>query len=96
MHWHDPPPPDLWEKRQGQPHLTWIFVQRFEQGDGIGTQLLRQAVRVLKKQAYTTLWSTFMIGNDSSMRWHWRTGFELLPNMLSKRRLRDTIAQTKK
>jgi len=91
LHWHDPPPSDLWEKGEGQPHLTWIFVQHFEQGDGIGTQLLQRAVRALKKQGYATLWTTFMIGNDSSMRWHWRNGFELLPNGLSKRRLRMRV-----
>jgi GNAT superfamily N-acetyltransferase len=91
LHWHDPPPPDLWQKGEGQPHLTWIFVKHFEQGDGIGTQLLHRAVRALKKQGYAMLWTTFMIGNDSSLRWHWRNGFELLPNGLSKRRLRMRV-----
>jgi GNAT superfamily N-acetyltransferase len=84
--WHDEPPPGLWQQTKGQPHLTWIFVKRFEQGGGMGTQLLRQAVRVLKRQGFTTLWTTFLIGNESSVLWHWRNGFELLPGMFSKRR----------
>ena len=93
IHWHEPPPADLWDKGQGQPHLTWIFVSRFEQGVGVGTQLLQRAVRVLKKQGYKTLWTTFLIGNDSSLLWHWRNGFELLPNLLSKRRMRRELGK---
>jgi ribosomal protein S18 acetylase RimI-like enzyme len=89
--WSEPAPPDLWAKRNGQPHLTWIFVKRWSQGTGIGTRLLQQTVRVLKKQGYATLWSTFLVGNDSSMRWHWRNGFELAENLLSKRRMRREL-----
>jgi GNAT superfamily N-acetyltransferase len=91
MHWNETPPPDLWEHGQGQPHLTWIFVRRWNQGTGVGTQLLQQAVRVLKKQRYKTLWTTFLIGNDSTLLWHWRNGFELLPGMFSKRRMRREL-----
>ena len=91
LHWHEAPPPDLWDKCQGQPHLTWIFVRRFEQGQGVGTQLLRQAVRVLKRHGYKALWTTFLIGNDQSALWHWRNGFELLPGRFSKRRLRHEL-----
>ena len=28
------------EQKQGQPHLTWIFVGPWHQGTGVGTQLL--------------------------------------------------------
>lgn len=91
LHWDETPPPDLWDKRGGQPHLTWIFVGRNGQGDGIGTQLLRAAVRTLKKQGYRTLWSTFLVGNEISTLWHWRNGFELLPLQLSKRRMRRLL-----
>jgi GNAT superfamily N-acetyltransferase len=86
--WFEPAPSDLWATRQGQPHLTWIFVRRLEQGTGVGTFLLRHTVRALKRQRYRSLWSTFLIGNDSSLRWHWRNGFELAENIFSKRRLR--------
>jgi GNAT superfamily N-acetyltransferase len=85
-HWEGDAPRNLWQERKGQPHLTWIFVRRFAQGHGVGTQLLNESVRVLEEQGYPTLWTTFMIGNDSSMLWHWRNGFELFPHMMSKRR----------
>ncbi len=84
--WHVAPPKDLWKKTKAQPHLTWVFVRRFEQGGGIGTQLLQKAVRVLKKLGYATVWTTFLIGNESSVQWHWRNGFELSPGVMSKRR----------
>jgi predicted N-acetyltransferase YhbS len=89
--WHEPAPPDLWAQCNGQPHLTWIFVKRWSQGTGVGTRLLQEGARVLKKHGYATLWSTFLIGNDSSMRWHWRNGFELAENLLSKRRMRREL-----
>ena len=91
MHWNESPPPDLWGQGRGQPHLTWIFVRRWTQGHGVGTRLLKQAVRVLKKQGYKTLWTTFLIGNDSTLLWHWRNGFELLPGIFSKRRMRREL-----
>jgi GNAT superfamily N-acetyltransferase len=84
--WHAEPPRDLWRKVKAQPHLTWIFVKRQGQSVGVGTQLLQAAVRVLKRQGYKSLWTTFLIGNDSSVMWHWRNGFELMPAMFSKRR----------
>ena len=90
-HWHEAAPANLWDKGQGQPHLTWIFVRQYSQGAGIGTQLLQKAVRVLKKQGYKTLWTTFQQGNDSSALWHWRNGFELFPNLMSKRRRRREL-----
>lgn len=93
MEWHEPPPPHLWENAQGQPHLTWIFVNRHTQGDGIGTLLLQHSVRALKRQGYKTLWTTFLVGNDSSLLWHWRNHFELLPSMFSKRRMRQELGR---
>lgn len=84
-YWETAPPPDCIEKRQGQPHLTWIFVDPVDAGQDIGTTLLSAAVRVLLGMGFTSLLSTFMIGNDSSMLWHWRNGFRLLPYPLSYR-----------
>lgn len=89
--WQEAPPADLWQNTRGQPHLTWIFVGPWHQGTGVGTQLLRVAVRVLGEQGYATLWSTFLLGNESSMLWHWRNGFTLLPAFLSKRRMRREL-----
>jgi hypothetical protein len=45
----------------------------------------------LTRQGYRTLWTTFLIGNEITTLWHWRNGFELLPTMFSKRRLRRTL-----
>jgi L-amino acid N-acyltransferase YncA len=56
---------------------------------GTGTALLGAAVRELLALGYSQLLSTFMLGNDSSMLWHWRSGFELLAHPGSFRRLRS-------
>ncbi len=89
--WQESAPLDLWKRRAGQPHLTWIFVRRLEQGIGVGTRLLQHAVRALKREGYRSLWSTFLIGNESSLRWHWRNGFDLAENAFSKRRIRREL-----
>jgi GNAT superfamily N-acetyltransferase len=77
-HWNEPPPSDALAQRIGRPHLTWIFVSPFDAGQGVGTLLLSAAVRELLALGYKQLASTFLIGNDSSMLWHWRNGFQLL------------------
>jgi hypothetical protein len=41
----------------------------------------------LRQLDYAELWSTFVVGNDSSMLWHWRSGFRLFPHPGSRRRL---------
>jgi len=84
-HWNDPPPADCITRRLGRPHLTWIFVSPINAGRGIGTCLLSAAARELKALGYTELLSTFMLGNDSSMLWHWRNGFRLLAHPGSHR-----------
>jgi GNAT superfamily N-acetyltransferase len=76
--WLDPPPPDCIARRLGRPHLTWIFVSPWRAGQGVGTALLARAVNALLKLGYAQLLTTFMVGNDSSMLWHWRNGFRLL------------------
>lgn len=78
-YWTETPPADCIEKRLGQPHLTWIFVTPLRKGHGVGTALLGAAVRDLLALGYDQLASTFLLGNDSSLLWHWRNGFELLP-----------------
>jgi GNAT superfamily N-acetyltransferase len=89
-HWSEPPPPDALARKLGRPHLTWIFVSPLQAGQGIGTLLLSAAVRELLALGYTQLASTFLIGNDSSMLWHWRNGFRLLPYPGSwRRRMRE-------
>ena len=77
-HWREPPPPDAVARRLGRPHLTWVFVSPWHVGRGVGTALLNAAARALLALGYTELASTFLLGNDSSMSWHWRNGFRLL------------------
>ena len=86
--WTEPPPADCVEQGIGQPHLTWIFVDSWLAGRGIGTELLSTAVKELRALGYSQLISTFLSGNDSSMLWHWRNGFELLPHPTSWREMR--------
>jgi GNAT superfamily N-acetyltransferase len=76
--WPEPPPSDCIRRRLGRPHLTWIFVAPQQAGQGIGSTLLAASSNALLELGYRQLASTFMIGNDSSMLWHWRNGFQLL------------------
>nr|AEH26476.1 acetyltransferase [uncultured Acidobacteria bacterium A2] len=77
-YWHEPPPGDVLERRLGIPHLTWIFVAPLSAGRGVGTLLLGHVANRLLELGYRQLLSTFLLGNDSSMLWHWRNGFQLL------------------
>lgn len=88
-YWRQPPPPDAIAGRLGQPHLTWIFVAPLATGEGLGTALLAESARALRRLGFAHLLSTFLLGNESSMLWHWRNGFELLPYPGSFRRLRS-------
>jgi GNAT superfamily N-acetyltransferase len=88
MRWQVPPPPDCIERRLGRPHLTWIFVGPLHSGLGIGSALLAHASQSLVALGYTELLSSFLLGNTSSMLWHWRNGFELLPYVASVRAMR--------
>jgi GNAT superfamily N-acetyltransferase len=85
-YWDSAPPSDAVEQRLGRPHLTWIFVSPMWAGQGVGTALLAVAVKQLLAMGFTELLSTFMIGNDSSMLWHWRNGFQLLAHPTSFRK----------
>jgi hypothetical protein len=86
-YWAEPPPPDCVERRLGRPHLTWIFVSPLCAYRGVGMALLAAAVRELLGLGYTQLVSTFLLGNDSSLLWHWRNGFQLLSYPGSMRRM---------
>jgi GNAT superfamily N-acetyltransferase len=83
--WKSAPPADCIARCQGRPHLTWIFVSPLHAGRGAGTALLVAAATRLREMGFTQLLSTFMIGNESSMLWHWRNGFELLSHPASYR-----------
>jgi GNAT superfamily N-acetyltransferase len=76
--WRESPPAD-WQAAGagGRPHITWIFVSQRLAGQGTGTALLAAAVAELRRLNFRSLASTFMLGNESSMLWHWRNGFAL-------------------
>ncbi len=59
------------------PHLTWIFVSPMKARNGIGSMLLAAVVRGLLARGDKRLDSTFLLGNESSTLWHWRSGFQL-------------------
>jgi GNAT superfamily N-acetyltransferase len=85
-HWTEEPPPDCIARRMGRPHLTWIFVNPEHSGHGVGTTLLAAVAGALRSLGYQELASTFLLGNESSMLWHWRSGFRLLSYPSSRRR----------
>ena len=87
--WKDSPPPDCIERCVGRPHLTWVFVSPQHAGHGTGTALLAAAVAQLLAMGFTHLLSTFMAGNESSMLWHWRNGFQLLAHPGSYRLMKS-------
>jgi GNAT superfamily N-acetyltransferase len=75
-------------------HITWVFVALLDAGHGIGTAMLVEAVAGLRRHGFRRLFTTFTSGNESSMRWHWRNGFKLLPNPLSPREIRKIIGRS--
>ncbi len=95
-YWREPPPADAVERRLGRPHLTWVFVSPHEAGRGVGTALLAAAVCELRALGYAELATTFLLGNDSSMLWHWRNGFRLLPHPVSRRVMKQRQEARKK
>lgn len=78
-YWQEPLPTHWQEIVGGRPHLTWIFVHPEQGRNGLATVMLRNAADRLKQLGFSTLLSTFLLGNDASLLWHWKSGFELLP-----------------
>jgi GNAT superfamily N-acetyltransferase len=93
MEWRDDAPKDAIGQRLGRPWLVWIFVAPLFAGRGIGTALLSNAVHALRELGYEELASCFLSGNDSSMLWHWRNGFELQEYAGSLRRIDRQIRE---
>ena len=89
LRWKKPPPPDWLERGIGRPHLTWIFVGPWDARNGIGSALLSLAIKALQAHDYRELASTFLLGNDASMLWHWRNGFQLIAYPGSHRHIRS-------
>jgi GNAT superfamily N-acetyltransferase len=88
-YWSQPPSAAFVAQRHGRPHVTWIFVAPASAGSSVGSALLAAAVQSLLASGYRQLATTFMLGNESSMLWHWRNGFQLLPHPGSLRRVRE-------
>jgi GNAT superfamily N-acetyltransferase len=78
----------------GRPHLTWIFVAPLYANHGLGSALLVHASNALLNSGYFDLGTTFLLGNHSSMLWHWRNGFRLLPYPGSPRVWRPDLVQS--
>lgn len=76
-----------------QPHLTWIFVAPMRARHGIGSAFLDRSVNELISLGHRTLASTFLLGNESSLLWHWSNGFRLLSYLASPRRYRRRSAE---
>jgi GNAT superfamily N-acetyltransferase len=77
--WDVLPTTDDARRLLGRPHLTWIFVTPPCAHHGLGSALLAHATNALLDLGYADLGTTFLLGNDASMLWHWRNGFRLLP-----------------
>lgn len=88
LHWDGAAGNEALARREGRPHLTWIFVAPLLAGHGLGSVLLARAVSALVALGYNDLASTFLLGNEQSALWHWRNGFRLLPNPISWREMR--------
>jgi ribosomal protein S18 acetylase RimI-like enzyme len=93
-YWREPAPADAVARRAGRAHLTWVLVSPWHSGAGVGSALLAAAAEALRATGFAHLFTTFLLGNDTSLLWHWRNGFRLLPYPGSRRRLRtaDTDA----
>jgi len=71
------PPRQTIDATAGLPQIAWIFVSPWDVRHGIGTALLDAAVQALLQLGYARLASGFLVGNESSMLWHWQAGFRL-------------------
>lgn len=61
------------------PNLTWIFVKEGSQRRQIGSAMLDGVINRLAEQNRPWLVSHFIEANASSLLFHWRNGFELVP-----------------
>jgi ribosomal protein S18 acetylase RimI-like enzyme len=89
LRWKEPPPADWAQRQVGRPHLTWIFISPLSREQGLGTALLAAATRALRELGYQKLASTFLVGNEASVHWHWRSGFQLAGRPYSRRTLQN-------
>src|SRR5207249_871959 len=69
-------------------HLTWVFVNPWYARCGVGSALLAAAAEGLIALGHRRLYSSFLLGNESSTLWHWTRGFRPLPYPGSMRNIR--------
>ena len=89
--WREPIDASAAQGKDGQPHIDWVFTHPWLLNRGIASAMLEQCVQVLRARGNKSLTSTYLLGNGESMAWHWRNGFELLPNPGSMRSLRSAM-----
>jgi len=83
--WPEAPATESARLLLGRPHLTWVFVAPMYARHGLGSSLLDRSVNALLESGYGDLATTFLLGNESTMLWHWRNGFRVLPHPWSMR-----------
>jgi len=88
--WKEIPPENALESGWGRPHVTWVFTSPIAARQGLASALLNRAADALLHLGYTELASTFLLGNEPSLLWHWRNGFHLLSYVGSPRRIRSS------
>jgi L-amino acid N-acyltransferase YncA len=62
-------------------------------GRGLGTALIQSVVHELRGLGFRELATTFLLGNTSSLLWHWRMGFRLVAYPFSRRHNRAPLAR---
>lgn len=87
--WREPPPDNALVVGWGRPHVTWVFTAPQAGRRGLAGALLDRTAAALLTLGYTELASTFLLGNEPSLLWHWRNGFRLLSYVGSPRRIRS-------
>lgn len=86
--WKEIPPENPLESRWGRPHVTWVFTAPNAARRGLASALLDRATAALLQMGYSELASTFLLGNEPSVLWHWRNGFQLKSYVGSPRRMK--------
>ena len=85
--WGERPPPNALQVGWGRPHVTWVLSAPNAARSGLASALLDRAATALADLGYCELASTFLLGNEPSLLWHWKNGFRLLSYVGSPRRL---------
>lgn len=88
--WGEPPPADALESRWGRPHVTWVLTAPGAARRGLASALLKRSAQALTELGYRELASTFLLGNEASLLWHWKNGFRLLSYVGSPRRITES------